>query len=98
VPFELQGTDGDSTELEARMPSHFLTKNGETVELLCALDHDFEGWPQLIRVRDVNSGAETIIPTNDLRPLSGLQGGEFAAAREKFRALVYALPECKEGG
>ena len=78
------------------MPSHFLTKNGETVELLCALDHDFEGWPQRIRVRDVNSGAETIIATNDLRPLAGLQGSDFATEREKFRALVYALPDCKE--
>jgi hypothetical protein len=82
--------------LEARMTCHFLTKNGETVDLLCALDHDFEGWPQRIRVRDVNCGAETIILTNDLRPLVGLQGSEFASEREQFRALVYALPDCKE--
>jgi hypothetical protein len=80
------------------MTTHFLTKNGETVELLCRLDHDFEGWPQRIRVRDVNSGAETIIVTNDLRPLVGLQGSEFAAEREQFRALVYGLPDCKDSG
>jgi hypothetical protein len=80
------------------MTSHFLTQNGETVELLCGLDHDSEGWPQRIRVRDVNSGAETIIVTNDLRPLVGLQGSEFAAEREQFRALVHGLPDCKESG
>ena len=56
------------------MTSHFLTKNGETVQLPCALDHDFEGWPQRVRVRDVNTGAETIVFTNDLRPLVALQG------------------------
>ena len=98
MPLESQGTHGDSTELEARVTSHFLTKNGETVELLSGLDHDFEGWPHRIRGRDVNSGAETIIVTNDLRPLAGLQGSEFATEREKFRALVYALPDSKEGG
>ena len=80
------------------MTTHFLTKNGETVALLCGLDHDFEGWPQRIRVRDVNSGDETIIVTNDLRPLVGLQGSEFAAEREQFRALVCGLPDCKDSG
>jgi hypothetical protein len=34
------------------MTSHFLTEKGETVELVCGLDHDFEGWPRRIRVRD----------------------------------------------
>jgi hypothetical protein len=66
---------------------HFATKDGETVELLCGLDHDFEGWPQRIRVRDVNSGVVTVIVTNDLCPLK----------REQFNALVYALPDCKDG-
>jgi hypothetical protein len=66
---------------------HFATNDGKTVELLCGLDHDFEGWPRRIRVRDVNSGAVTVIVTNDLRPLQ----------REQFRALVYALPDCKDG-
>ena len=77
-------------------PSRFVTKNGEIVELLCGLDRDFEGWPQRVRVRDVNNGSESVIVTNDLRPLVGLQGSEFAFQREQFRALVYALPDCKE--
>jgi hypothetical protein len=64
---------------------HFATKDGETVELLCGLDHDFEGWPQRIRVRDVNSGAVTVIVTNDLSPLK----------REQCKAL--ALPDGKDG-
>lgn len=80
------------------MTSHFLTGNGETVELLCGLDHDFEGWPQRIRVRDVHSGAEAIVATNNLRPIVALKESDFSSAREKFRALVYALPDCKEGG
>jgi hypothetical protein len=70
------------------MTSHFLTEKGETVELLCGLDHDFEGWPRRIRVRDVNSGAVTVILTSDLCPLK----------RAQFKALVYSLPACKDGG
>ena len=70
------------------------TKDGKSVELLCGLDHDFEGWPQRLRVRDVNNGDEMIIATSDLRPLGGLQGSEFAAERERFRSLIYSLPDC----
>ncbi|MGA8036987.1 MAG: hypothetical protein WB985_13555 [Candidatus Acidiferrales bacterium] len=70
------------------MTSHFLTQNGETVELLCAMDHDFEGWPQRIRVRDIKSRAEIIVATKDLRTLVGLQGSEHASERETFSALI----------
>jgi hypothetical protein len=68
------------------MTSHFLTEKGETVELLCGLDHDFEGWPRRIRVRDVKSGAMTVILPSDLCPVK----------RDQFRSLVYALPDSRD--
>jgi hypothetical protein len=40
------------------------------------------------QVSDVNSGAVTVILTSDLCPLK----------REQFKALVYSLPDCKDGG
>jgi hypothetical protein len=78
--------------------SQFNTKDGDCVELVCGFDHSFEGWPEGVQVRNVQSGEQIRMPTNDLRPLDGLTDEEVAQARDKFRALLFALPECENHG
>ena len=76
--------------------AYFTTKAGERVEILCGLEHDFEGWPQRLRVRDTFTGAESIVATIDLRPPGGILGSEFAAQLERFNHVVASLPDCDE--